>query len=561
MPMMPMPAFTPLSGCRCASAVFLLACSICLPALSQAAPPAPAKAPVSGPYRISGTVINGVSGEPIRRASVAVLAEEDSHAVESVLSDNEGRFVLSGLAAAKYQLTASKRGFHTAFFDEHEDFSTAIVTGPDQDTSGFTFKLVPGALLRGVVTGDGGDPVEGASVLLFRKPRAGRVGERVAQADTTITDDTGAYEFSNLTAGDYLLAVTAEPWYALHRASGTSGARPGDESAEALDVSYPVTYFDSVTDESSATTITLAAGEAEQANVSLHAVPALHLLVEMPHRQDGSFARPELRSSIFGVDVSAESKGFLDEERAGMVDFNGIPPGHYELAQGDPPRITELDATGSQRIDPSAGSPTVEVSGTVKTASGAALPGEIAVALEPFDGERQREPMQTVARRGSFRFPSVPVGRWMLSAEAAGVPLPVISAGAGNAAHAGDLLTVADHPLQVALTVATADMRVEGFARKAGKGIAGSMVVLVPRDLAAMRELARRDQSDSDGSFLLRNAAPGKYTVVAIEDGWDLDWTRPEVIRRFLPRGTAVTVPDTPVKLVTLHEPVAVQSP
>jgi hypothetical protein len=86
------------------------------------------------------------------------------------------------------------------------------------------------------------------------------------------------------------------------------------------------------------------------------------------------------------------------------------------------------------------------------------------------------------------------------------------------------------------------------------------MVVLVPKEPGAFRSLVRRDQSDSDGSFSLHDVAPGQYTVVAIEDGWDLDWARPEVIGRYLPQGIAVTVTERQGKLVRLSEPVPVQS-
>ena len=146
--------------------------------LAQDSPGGQAAAVAAGPYRIAGTVVNAITGEPVRRATVAVLSDPDSQTVASVKSDNEGRFALTRLAAAKYQLTASKRGFRTAFYDEHEEFSSAIVTGPDQDTSGLEFKLTPGAVLRGTVTGDGGDAVEGARVMLFRKPKLARLGER-----------------------------------------------------------------------------------------------------------------------------------------------------------------------------------------------------------------------------------------------------------------------------------------------------------------------------------------------------------------------------------------------
>jgi len=40
-----------------------------------------------------------------------------------------GHFALEGLPAAKYPLSASKRGFRTALYDDHEGYNTAIVTG------------------------------------------------------------------------------------------------------------------------------------------------------------------------------------------------------------------------------------------------------------------------------------------------------------------------------------------------------------------------------------------------------------------------------------------------
>jgi hypothetical protein len=90
------------------------------------------------------------------------------------------------------------------------------------------------------------------------------------------------------------------------------------------------------------------------------------------------------------------------------------------------------------------------------------------------------------------------------------------------------------------------------------------MVLLIPKDPAAFPELVRRDQSDSDGSFAIRDAAPGEYTVVAIEGAWGdgngLDWTRPEVIGRYLPGGVAVTVTDTMEKVVRLPRPVPVET-
>jgi hypothetical protein len=68
------------------------------------------------------------------------------------------------------------------------------------------------------------------------------------------------------------------------------------------------------------------------------------------------------------------------------------------------------------------------------------------------------------------------------------------------------------------------------------------MVVLVPQSLQGNADLFRRDQSDSDGTFSLYQVVPGRYTVVAIENGWNLDWQNPDVLRPYLEHGQSIEV-------------------
>jgi uncharacterized surface anchored protein len=232
----------------CARRILLLVLA-CLPVTIQAQSAAPG-------YRIAGTVVNAQTGEPVRGATVSVLALEDSHSIASTQTGSDGHFSVDGLPAAKYQLTASKRGYSTAAYDEHGDFSSAIVTGDDPnsnfDTTHLVFRLTPGAALRGVVTADGGDPVADAEVMLFKKPQGYAPGEKIVQQETAITDDIGIYEFSNLSPGEYLLAAKATPWYAMHGNPPSPGQTSATPPNSALDVAYPITYFDSTTDEASA---------------------------------------------------------------------------------------------------------------------------------------------------------------------------------------------------------------------------------------------------------------------------------------------------------------------
>jgi Carboxypeptidase regulatory-like domain len=532
-----------LSGVMMCSAILVVA---------QTASRSPAADATPGAYRIAGVLVNAATGEPIRRATVEALNVGDSHAVALCLTDSEGRFALDRLPAAKYQLTASKRGFRTAFYDEHDQFSTAIVTGPDQDTAQLEFKLTPGALVRGVVTGNDGEPVANARVMLFKRPQFPAAGERTIQVDGTITDDTGAYDFGDLAAGEYLLAVVAEPWYALHEGS------PARRNA-ALDVAYPVTYFDSTTEEGSATPIVLAGGSRQEANISLHAVPALHLSFSTPRKSNGSVPMPQLQQTLFGSTIPSEIASETMDPRAGTAEISGIAPGHYELTQGDPLRIVDLDLTASQQVDADAGSTANAVEGRVRMASGHPVPDEITMSLQRVDDGLGQRLDAAQALQGRFRFSAVPPGVWAVMATTRDKALPVMAVSVGGVRRAGNTVTIKDRASELVVTLSEAPARLEGFARKDGKGFAGAMIVLLPKNRAIWRVLTRRDQSDSDGSFALPDVAPGDYTAIAIEEGWALDWTSPEAMARYLPGGTSVTVTEQSGSLIRLNSPVEVQ--
>jgi hypothetical protein len=518
-------------------------------------------------YRVAGTVVNSSSGEPVRGAAVALLTVADGQVVASTESVDDGQFAMDSLSASKYQLTASKRGYTTAFYNQHWEYNSAVVTGPGQDTEHLVFKLAPAGVIYGAVTGDGGDPVEGASVMLFEKPHRHVPGEKIEQVQSVQTDDTGAYEFAGLEPGDYLIAVKARPWYAA------SPKREGPQSQEteaqaALDVAYPVTYFDSTTDEGSAGTLTLATGAREEADISLHAVQAVRLTVASP-RGRGAM-QPSLQETIFGTAVQSNSveSGMVEvfesetndgKANPGTVEFAGIAPGHYELTQGDPPRMAELDATSSAQVDPTEGVPTQTVSGVVQTAPGVPLAGHGMMVLQPAEGTGPAVAPAQI-NSGSFKFFNVPAGSWLVEAMDQQTQMPVLAVGpSGGKAQAGNRITVEDKPLSLVVTVSAGNTRLEGFARKDGKGEAGAMVILIPKDISEVAELARRDQSDSDGSFALLNVAPGDYTLIAIQDAWGMDWFDSAVISRYLPQGMAVTVKDKSDKILRLDQPVQVQ--
>jgi hypothetical protein len=111
----------------------------------------------------------------------------------------------------------------------------------------------------------------------------------------------------------------------------------------------------------------------------------------------------------------------------------------------------------------------------------------------------------------------------------------------------------------ISLSLVAGNAQIDGVVKRAGKGVAGAMVVLVPKDPEIDVDLFRRDQTDLDGTFSLHGVVPGSYRLLAIEDGWDLDWSQPGVIAAYIKHGRVVEISNQAGHPLTLGEPIEVQ--
>jgi hypothetical protein len=81
------------------------------------------------------------------------------------------------------------------------------------------------------------------------------------------------------------------------------------------------------------------------------------------------------------------------------------------------------------------------------------------------------------------------------------------------------------------------------------------MVLLLPRD-SNHGGYIPRDQSDSDGTFTLNLVEPGRYTLVAIDDGRDLAYQDAAAVKPYLEQGQVIDVPlrgDANMKVSVQH--------
>jgi hypothetical protein len=166
-----------------------------------------------------------------------------------------------------------------------------------------------------------------------------------------------------------------------------------------------------------------------------------------------------------------------------------------------------------------------------------------------------------VGADGQVDFGAVAPGKYDLLAGSSDNGYSVVRISGQTGESSGHSVNViSGSPMNLSLSLVAGVTNVEGFAKRAGKAAPGVMIALVPNDPENNRELFRRDQSDLDGSFNLRSVIPGTYTVIAIENGWDLDWAQPAVIAHYAQKGGSVTITEHSPGTVHLSHPVEVQA-
>lgn len=527
---------------------------------------APAPSAGAGTFTISGTVVNAASGAPLHGATVTLSTTgENGTELADALTGDDGRFRFDSLLAGKYAVQAAHRGYIMGGYEDHGGYFTAIVTGPDLDSQGIRLAIMPFGAIDGIISEDGGGPVAGAQVTLFRQDDFQGEG-KIVSAGETVTDDSGSYEFSELRPGAYFIDVSATPWYSFQTQpimDEHGNPSPDTQPASPLDVAYPLTFYPNATDSSSATPIPLSAGDRAQINFSMHAVPAvhIHLRLPMPANPRRGFVTPQLMRSVFGEETPVQSLNVgnvaFDKSTNTMnVFYKAVAPGNYTLGEGAANGMP-LDADGDRTIDIPATAAGVDVTGKFAALSGTPLPDGLIVWLHSPNGLPEMFTAR-LQRDGTFAFHGVAPGTYeVLLGGNSGTPV-VVQMAATGADVKGNKITVGSDPVLLAATISSGSVTLNGFAKRGGKGLGGTMIVLVPADPNAGVDLFRRDQSDSDGSFTLPGVIPGSYTLVSIDNGWGLEWAVHDVIGRYLAHGLKVQVPEN-LKTMNLTDAVPVQ--
>ena len=150
-------------------------------------------------FTVTGTVIDAVTGEPIRKAVVQINGPQQ----RTTFSDGDGRFQFEAVPAGSISLSAQKPGY----FGEQELRNSVVrqvEVGPKSDS--VVLKLTPEGVIAGKVTTTDGAPLEHVPLTLtYLNVREGR-RHWEPKGNSSTTED-GRFRFANLRPGTYYIAA------------------------------------------------------------------------------------------------------------------------------------------------------------------------------------------------------------------------------------------------------------------------------------------------------------------------------------------------------------------
>ena len=526
-------------------------------------------------YGITGIVVSSVDGSPIPHCSLTPSPEMSGDfgnrrrppvSTDSFEADDHGRFSITLPTAGAWNLRASARGYVSQAYEGHGAFASAVVLTADSPTIDVRFTISPEASIKGFVLDEAGDAVRDAQVALHLVPPPAPGGPQTAATARAYaqTDDRGAYELTNLSPGSYRIAVQAHPWYAQVAQQG--GASAVDPS---LDFAYPLTWFPGTNDAATSETIVLHAGDTREADFHLVPIPSIHLKIVPPSLVAETVDGRQRQAFPMVEEIAPGSNGprpipiTTSQDSHGQFDVGGLTPGLYQVRLATPGQerhatIVEVTANSVRTLD--LGSPssniariTIHIDGSSDAAEefGGRRGGGLSVSL--VDTDTQRGTFSSLGGEGGFagrtesrnptadRIIEVPPGRYEVVLQ--GRPnIYLTGLSAKGAQASGRYVTVSAGETTLTVHVASGRAHLSGIATLEGKPVVGAMALLVPITIEEPDSIdfLRQDQTNTDGSFDIENVIPGRYILVAIDRGWQINWGDRSTLRRYLAQGVPI---------------------
>ncbi len=198
-------------------------------------------------FKITGTVVNSVSGEPVR-AMVDIFGGSTRL---SVMAGTDGHFEADGITAGSLYVTARRPGFAPSI--QAQRFNVSASSDP------ITVKLTPLSKISGRVLDREGEPIDGVALQCLRETLVN--GRRQLRPSGGVnTDETGNFLMEDLIPGVYLVRTQQKQLYMVAAKS------------EAARYIYPASYYPDAPSRELAQRIELTPGSEAKVDITLHSV-------------------------------------------------------------------------------------------------------------------------------------------------------------------------------------------------------------------------------------------------------------------------------------------------
>jgi protocatechuate 3,4-dioxygenase beta subunit len=502
---------------------------------------------------VAGSVVNALTGEPVRHAQVTLRRLDTAPgATSSATTDSSGNFAVAALEPGTYRISAE----HTSFIPAQLGARGPNKPGPSlvltagQKSTGQRINLYPQGVISGRIVDEDGEPVPNVEVQVSRlQYMAGR--KQLARSNSRMTNDLGEYRIFGLSPGRYYLNAVYRP-----------------DPNLAGEGQYVSTYYPRTPDPSGAAPLEIIPGS-QLGNIDVTLVRIRTVTV-----------KGRVTSEIGGGDIhmilsASNPLGASNENgRGGAVspdggfEFRNVVPGSYKL-------IAVQSAPGkaySSRVPLTVGAGNIEgvlitihapftISGQIKV-DGETVEtfSRMRIGLQPFEpGNIVVGPMPDVPVKAdlSFQLPELSAEHYrvVVNSPPEGFYVKSIRSAEVDVQLAGlDLTGGAAAPLEIVLSPNAGTLNGNVLDPKTQKPVSGATVVLIPRDKdrRTRESFYRTASTDLAGRFTFKNLIPGDYNAFCWDDVPYGAWMDPDFLTPQEARGTAITIPERSPQSVQL---------
>jgi hypothetical protein len=484
--------------------------------------------------RIEGVVLDSVSHQPVKKATVSLNFTFTSSAEASVqalthgsttaTTDQSGSFAFNDLPAGHYLLNVMHQNYPQARMGGTRK-SVQVAAG-DTATS-VTVELIPGAAISGHIVDEDGDPLTGCLVQVHP---AKNFNQGVAMARPPVIHEDSSYRLYAIPPGKY--TITAQCTSAVFQPRPLSeGPDPPPSAA------YPLQFYPAASDLKSAEIVELLPGsEKSGVDFQMRPVPVTHISGTLVAGSADWHGRDDIRVELLPLDPQLSRSMILNggdqvNPKDGSFELRQVFPGSYlvavfsqDFSKGPQPEASnQIGAIA--RVDV-ADKPVklslqihsaLNISGTVEIERGnnttsQLTPGEIAIHLIPVHQIGFPPGPTQVHEDGSFTVKSLLPGEWRMNLLAPAAFVKSAWLGNTEVTHQKlDLSSGSAAPLKIVVSTDTATIR--------GTGPAGQMAFADRINEDDSQPGSSATQIDTNGQFTLPSLAPGKYRIRAGEVG------------------------------------------